>query len=127
MAELQCAYSVLEYKHQALQKNRQKRPGNGKDINARKSKTSKDSSAGAAKAECKFYCHVHGAQNSHSSAQCKVMENQPQNFTADMRKAADPHHPPGGSTAVRGKTGPVQATGFMVIHGHQPFSPTLPA
>ncbi len=31
MAELQCAYSMLEYKHKALQTSRQKRQGNGKE------------------------------------------------------------------------------------------------
>jgi hypothetical protein len=94
MAELQCAYLVLEHKHKALQNNRQKRSGNGQGNQGKKAKVAIESLDN--KFGCKFYCHVHGYQNSHNSSQCKVMLNQPQNFTQDMRKALDPHKPPGG-------------------------------
>jgi hypothetical protein len=58
MAELQCAYSVLEYKHKELQTSRQKRPGNGKGKNAKKAKgEAQEPKATVAKEECKFYCH----------------------------------------------------------------------
>ncbi len=63
------------------------------------------------------------------------MASQPQNFTADMRKAADPNHSIGGSTAVRGKaktdgagtasSATVQATGFMIT-GYSLSSPRSP-
>jgi hypothetical protein len=116
MAELQCAYSVLEYKHKALQTSRQNRPGNGKGKNGKKAKgdDKQEPDKPVTKDDCKFYCHAHGYRNSHNSDQCKVMANQPQNFTAEMRKARDPNNLPGGSTAVRGRQPTVQATGFMI-------------
>jgi hypothetical protein len=36
-----------------------------------------------------FYCYVHGYNNSHNSAQCNVMAQDPQ-YTADMRAAISP-------------------------------------
>ncbi len=106
MAELQCAYSVLEYKHKALQNNRQKRSGNGKGNNDKQAKIARESSEPASKEECKFYCHAHGYQNSHSSSQCKVMANQPQNFATDMRKATDPHIPKVAQLLFGARVGP---------------------
>ena len=53
--------------------------------------------------KCDFYCFVHGAQNSHTSQQCKVMANQPANFTQQQRQATTKDSPPGGSAAVRGR------------------------
>ncbi len=53
--------------------------------------------------KCDFYCFVHGAQNSHTSQQCKVMANQPANFTPQQKQAATKDSPPGGSAAVRGR------------------------
>jgi hypothetical protein len=44
------------------------------------------------------------------------MTNQPQNFNAEMRRAKDPHNPPGGSTAIRGKQPTVHASGFMITN-----------
>jgi hypothetical protein len=123
LTELQCAYSVLEYKHKALQGNRQKRSGGGKDRDGKKPRSGGKTTADTTTDECKFYCHVHGYQNSHNSSQCKVMSSEPQNFNTDMRKASNPDHPPGGFRAVRGKlpgtaaSATVQATGFM-ISGH---------
>jgi hypothetical protein len=93
LGELQCAYSVLEYKHKNLQS--QKRTG-------KKQKT-KDGTPTPAKTRPSHYCYAHGTQGSHTSAQCKVMASQPHNFTAEMRKATNPLQPPGGSTFVRGQ------------------------
>jgi hypothetical protein len=74
MAELQCAYSVLEYKHKALQTSRQKRQGNGQDKRGKKAKNEgKEPQESFTKEDCKYYCHAHGYQNSHNSGQCKVM------------------------------------------------------
>jgi hypothetical protein len=53
--------------------------------------------------DCTSYCHSHGYQNSHTSAHCKVMANQKQNFTVEMHKATGPNKPPGGSKLVRGR------------------------
>jgi hypothetical protein len=117
MAELQCAYSVLEYKHKALQTSRQKRQGNGKDKRGKEARSDgKETQEPFTKEDCKHYCHAHGYQNSHNSSQCKVMANQPNNFSAERRRATDPNTPPGGSTAVRGKHQPVQASGFIVTN-----------
>jgi hypothetical protein len=73
-------------------------------------------------------------QNSHPSSQCKVMISQPQNFTAEMRRATDPDHPPGGSRAVREKlpgtasSATVLATGYMITRKEDsPPPPTLPS
>ena len=124
MAELQCAYSVLEYKHKELQSSRQKRPGNGKGKTAKKPKgDAQESQAAVTKEECKFYCHSHGYQNSHNSNQCKVMINQPKNFNAEMRRAKDPHNPPGGSTAIRGKQPTVHASAFMITNANPEPNP----
>jgi hypothetical protein len=95
LLELQCAYSVLEHKHGNLQK-RQRRGDKGK-------KDDKRHKSAAKGVECAHYCHAHGYNNSHQSAQCKVMAGQKANFTEEMRKASSPTNPPGGSTLVRGK------------------------
>jgi hypothetical protein len=65
-------------------------------------------------ADCSFYCHAHGFQNSHISAQCKVMANQKQNFTAEMRRATGSHSPAGGSKLVRGREPTVQGQANMM-------------
>ena len=96
LAELQCAYSVLEYKHKNLQSSRDRK---GK----RQKKTPTDNAPGKPKASM-HYCYAHGSQGSHTSAQCKVMAGQPHNFTAEMRKATNSTQPPGGSTFVRGQS-----------------------
>jgi hypothetical protein len=72
MAELQCAYSVLEYRHQSLQTSRQKRPGagKGKGKHAIKAKDgAREPAQPVTQDECKFYCHAHGYQNSHNPGQ----------------------------------------------------------
>jgi hypothetical protein len=104
-AELLCAVSVLEHKHKNLQQNQKRASKRTKDqANGDKKKSRTPQSNAPMRAEdCTSYCHAHGSQNSHTSAQCKVMTNQKQNFTADMRKATGPNSPPGGSTLVRGR------------------------
>ena len=98
LAELQCAYSVLEYKHKNLQSN-QKRQGNNKQKQGGK----KQKEEAPSKPGMTHYCYAHGTQGSHTSAQCKVMASQPHNFTVEMRKATNPNQPSGGSTFVRGQ------------------------
>jgi hypothetical protein len=116
MTELMCAYSVLEYKHKALQ-DRKKRPaGKGKGQTGKKQKGNRMGDLPDPSAPCKFYCHAHGSQNSHSSNQCKVMASQRQHFTEAMRNATSPTNPGGGSTLVRGKdpSTVTQATAYMM-------------
>jgi hypothetical protein len=99
--ELQCAYSVMAYK---LENQHKKRP---KGARQKKQTDKRQKGAGGTALpndKCTHYdCHAHGAQNSHSSSQCKVMASQPQHFTAAMRSATSPNSPPGGSTLVRGR------------------------
>ena len=98
LSELQCAYSVLEYKHRNLQAQKKR---NGNKQQGGDNKRTKDATSNANKPS--HYCYAHGTQGSHTSAQCKVMASQPHNFTAEMRKATNPHQPPGGSTFIRGQ------------------------
>jgi hypothetical protein len=105
-AELLCAFSVLEHKHKNL-KQRQKKTG-------KRGKQQRESDAPITAVDCSFYCHAHGFQNSHTSAQCKVMANQKQNFTAEMRRATGPHSPTGGSKLVRGREPTVQGQANMM-------------
>ena len=101
--ELQCAYSVMAYKLDNQQKKRQK--GAGRKDKKQSDKRQKSAGDGTAlpNDKCTQYCYAHGAQNSHSSSQCKVMASQPQHFTAAMRSATSSNSPPGGSTLVRGR------------------------
>jgi hypothetical protein len=119
LAELQGAYAVLEHKHQNLQqRNKRSADGKGKDGKKQKANKAADPGQSITAASCKFYCHAHGYQNSHQSSQCKVMENQPDNFTPAMRKANNPRHPAGGSELVRGQSltkAPAQATAYMLV------------
>ncbi len=71
LLELQCAYSVLEYKHKNLQQNRQKR--NGKNQQDSGAKMQKWGETAGNKSKSNYYCYAHGTQGSHTSAQCKVM------------------------------------------------------
>ena len=105
LQEMSTAYQAVmteleKLKHKTNNKRNQKGQGKGKDkkLKLEGSKKTSDKTD-----KCEFYCFVHGGQNSHTSQQCKVMANQPTNFTADQRKATGPNSPPGGSTAVRGR------------------------
>jgi hypothetical protein len=82
-------------------KRGQKVDGKGKQKRAKSARTKTDTSDKTGK--CDFYCFVHGAQNSHASQQCKVMANQPANFTPQQKQGTSKDSPPGGSAAVRGR------------------------
>jgi hypothetical protein len=49
------------------------------------------------------YCHAHGYQGSHTSAECKILNSDKRKYTKDMRRAKNPNYPPGGSTKVNGQ------------------------
>jgi hypothetical protein len=101
--ELATAYQALTAEMDKLRKQTKRTNKGGPNGKTKKQKgdvTKKDKVNGP----CEFYCFAHGAQNSHTSQQCKVMANQPDNFTAAQRSATGPNSPPGGSTAVRGRT-----------------------
>ena len=112
-AELLCAFAVLEHKHknaqQQLKRAGQRGKNKGEERGAKKAKNTNPPLVPVTAEECTSYCHAHGYQSSHTSAQCKVMANQKQNFTAEMRKATSPNSPPGGSKLVRGREPPVTA------------------
>jgi hypothetical protein len=135
-AELLCAFSVLEQKHKNLQQNqkraskRNKDRGNGKDNKRTKTPPS---NAPITAEDCTSYCHAHGHQSSHDSPQCKVMANQTQNFTPEMRKATGPNNPPGGSRLVRGREPTVVGQANMMTsftddngEGIDPSVPVVP-
>ncbi len=99
MTELQCAYAVMAYK---LENQQKRQKGAGKKKQSEKRQKGAGGAVLPKNDKCTQYCYAHGAQNSHSSSQCKVMASQPQHFTAAMRGATSPNSPPGGSTLVRG-------------------------
>jgi hypothetical protein len=105
-AELLCAFSVLEHKHKNIQQNHKRASKRGKDQdNGKDTKKVRtpQSNAPVRAEDCTSYCHAHGYQSSHTSALCKVMANQKQNFTAEMWRATGPNSPAGGSKLVRGR------------------------
>ena len=105
-------------KQQEQQRANKRRRGEGREPTAIKDAVDPDR-------PCEFYCYTHGKQNSHASPQCKVMLNDKANFTDAMRKAKTPRDVPGGSTSVKGKTGPpVQARGYMVTGSSMEESPS---
>jgi hypothetical protein len=117
MAELQCAYSVLECEHKALQTSRQKRQGNGKEKRGKKARSDgKETQESFTKEDCKYHCHSHGYQNSHNSSQCKVMANQPNNFSSEQRRAMDPLR--------RGKSNPSRPLGSWLPTSTLTLSPS---
>jgi hypothetical protein len=124
-AELLCAFAVLEHKHknaqQQLKRAGQRGKNKGEERGAKKAKNTNPPLVPVTAEECTSYCHAHGYQSSHTSAQCKVMANQKQNFTAEMRKATSPNSPPGGSKLVRGREPPVtgQANMMTSFGGHE--------
>ena len=42
------------------------------------------------------YCHGHGFQHSHTSAECKLLAGDKRKYNAEMRRSKGPNHPPGG-------------------------------
>jgi hypothetical protein len=105
LQEVSIAYAAVLTELKKLRKNGGKR--NAKGSAKGKNKRQKPEGGKATNADntgkCNFYCFVHGSQNSHTSKQCKVMANQPKNFSPEQRNASGPNAPPGGSVAVRGR------------------------
>jgi hypothetical protein len=56
-----------------------------------------DSEQPAKRPRVEHYCHCHGTQFSHTSAECKVMQADKKRFTSAMRNATNSQSPPGGS------------------------------
>jgi hypothetical protein len=105
LQEVSTAYAAVLTELEKLRKNGAKRnqQGGAKGKNKRQKAAGGKTETSTKTDKCDYYCFAHGFQNSHTSQQCKVMSNQPANFTADQRKATSPHSPVGGSTAVRGR------------------------
>ena len=103
------AYATLEAESQRLkteveQLKRKQNPNNRKPQPKRqqgKTKGGEKRNAGEPTTKLK-YCHGHGYQKSHLSSECKLLAGD-KKFTAEMRRAKDPNHPPGGSTKVNGQ------------------------
>ena len=105
LEEMSTAYTAVLTKLEQIEKNGGKRRQRGEAKNKSKRQKAaggKTDTAGKT-GKCDFYCFVHGEQNSHTSQQCKVMANQPANFTQQQRQATSKDSPPGGSAAVRGR------------------------
>jgi hypothetical protein len=114
--------SALTDKHKQLVDGKKRASGATKRTRSRDNKRQKGSGRNTAKTTtaqnntCDYYCYLHGKQNSHTSAQCKVMTNDNrEHFTAAMRNAKTSSTVEGGSTAVKGKPGTqVAARGYMM-------------
>jgi hypothetical protein len=65
------------------------------------------------------YCHGHGYQKSHTSAECKVLAGDKKKFTAAMRNAKGPKNPPGGSTKINGQAVPTTPKTVTANMAHQ--------
>jgi hypothetical protein len=99
------AYVALQAKDPKKPAATKRLSGTAKRARTRDNKRSRGE-GGTAKAEvhqCDSYCYVHGHNNSHNSAQCKVMKNDKATFNQAMRHAKSSGAVSGGSTAVRGK------------------------
>ncbi len=104
LQEVSTAYAVVLTELEKLKKNgKRNAKGGGKGKNKKQKAEGNRADKTDNTGKCDFYCFVHGAQNSHTSQQCKVMVNQPSNFSPEQRKATGPNSPPGGSTSVRGR------------------------
>ena len=109
------AYATLEAESQRLRAEvdklkRRQTPGTNKNQNQR-SKKQRGKLKGNVQRETDQptttlkYCHAHGYQRSHVSSECKLLAAD-KKFTAAMRTAKDPNHPPGGSTKINGQAAP---------------------
>ena len=134
------AYSVLTAESQRLKaeneqlkrkqkdgKNRQKRgkkgkPNEGKP-NEQKNKDPKHTNRQARTANEPVanmkYCHGHGYQHSHTSAECKLLAGDKKKYNAEMKRAKGPNHPPGGSTKVNGQHPQTLAANMVTQIDHQ--------
>jgi hypothetical protein len=118
-ADLLVAYAALTEKHKQTVEGRKRMSRAARRARGRGNKRQKGADTTTTNATttfnstCDHYCYLHGKQNSHNSAQCKVMENDRGHFTAAMRHAKTSNAVAGGSKAVKGK--PVAARGFMMM------------
>ena len=104
LQEVSTAYAAVLTELEKLKKNgKRNAKGGGKGKNKKQRAEGNRADRPDTTDRCDVYCFVHGAQNSHTSQQCKVMANQPSNFSPEQRKATGPNSPPGGSTSVRGR------------------------
>ena len=104
LQEVSTAYAAVLTELEKLKKNgKRNAKGGGKGKNKKQKAEGNRADKTDTTDKCDVYCFVHGAQNSHTSQQCKVMANQPSNFSPEQRKATGPNSPPGGSTSVRGR------------------------
>ena len=130
------AYSTLEAESKRLtaenEKLKRKRAANDKRSKKGKKgqgkgKGARNAASGARTGDTATlkYCHGHGYQPSHTSAECKLLAADKAKFTAAMRAATGPNNPPGGSTKVNGqhasttKTKTVTANIAHQIHNHR--------
>jgi hypothetical protein len=101
-------------------KNEQKNRGQGNNERQQRGQDTEDI------ADLK-YCHGHGYQKSHTSAECKLLASDKSKFTAEMRKAKSPHKPPGGSQKVNGQvaSGKPKVVTANIAHQVQPTTVTF--
>jgi hypothetical protein len=91
------------------QNNRQQNKGNrnNEDTKVQQARTAEEPTKDMK------YCFGHGFQHSHTSAECKLLAGDKQQYNAEMRRAKGPNHPHGGSRKVNGQQ-PKTVTANMV-------------
>jgi hypothetical protein len=71
----------------------------------------------------KKYCYGHGYQQSHTSAECKLLNGDKKRFNHAMRNSQGPNDPPGGSTKVNSQvvTAPTRTVSANMAYnvGHE--------
>ena len=108
------AYTALEAKAQRLKAevdklkrkhtpDKNKNKNKNKKLNEQKQKGQRTYATDDTPVSELKYCHGHGYQKSHTSADCKLLASDKSKFTHAMRKATNPHKPPGGSQKVNGQ------------------------
>jgi hypothetical protein len=98
------AYSSLEVETKRIKAELEKLKRKRKpDQKPNKLKQKKQNEKRADKVAVKQYCYAHGYQQSHTSAECKVLNGDKKRFTNAMRNSTGPNSPPGGSTRVNGQ------------------------
>ena len=102
--------------------NEQKKHDQGTDERKKRKQGIEDTNISELK-----YCHGHGYQKSHTSAECKLLAADKSKFTAEMRKAKNPHKPPGGSQKVNGQivSNKPKAVTANIAHQVQPSTVTF--
>ena len=130
------AYTTLEAKAQRLKAEveklkRKRTPAANKTTNKNKKQNEKQNrhkQKGQHKDETDTptadlkYCHGHGYQKSHTSAECKLLAADKSKFTPEMQRATGPHKPPGGSQKVNGQfvSGKPKAVIANMVHQVHP-------